>query len=98
GGGIFSFLPQSNYEKQFEMLFGTPLDLNFRHVADMYGGKYDLITDWDHFYDVMEESKTSKGIHIIEVMTVDRKQNARAHRQLWASVSREISRLLEGDC
>lgn len=40
GGGIFSFLPQVNHQDHFETLFGTPLDIDFQHAVNMYGGTY----------------------------------------------------------
>lgn len=96
GGGIFSFLPQANDKTHFETLFGTPLDLRFRAVADMFDGTYTLVSTWDDFYRALEESKSSKGLHVIEIPT-DRDKNAEQHRMWWTSVSREISRLLRGE-
>lgn len=41
GGGIFSFLSQRTLrEDDFEPLFGTPLDLDFSLVAELYGASY----------------------------------------------------------
>lgn len=97
GGGIFSFLPQASYPKNFERLFGTPLDLQFEHVVKMYGGHYELITDWDHFNAAMERSVEIPGLKVMEI-TTNRERNLAEHREIWDAVSREISRLLEGEC
>lgn len=97
GGGIFSFLPQASHPKNFEKLFGTPLDLKFQHAVEMYGGKYDLITDWDHFSSIMNQNKEVSGLKVMEI-TTNREINIREHRDLWNEVSREISRLLEEEC
>ena len=43
GGGIFSFLPQSEHPKNFELLFGTPLDLEFEHAVQMFNGNFTKI-------------------------------------------------------
>ncbi|MFO1444269.1 2-succinyl-5-enolpyruvyl-6-hydroxy-3-cyclohexene-1-carboxylic-acid synthase [Bacillus sp. Bva_UNVM-123] len=97
GGGIFSFLPQANHPKNFEQLFGTPLDLQFEHVVKMYGGHYELITDWDHFNTVMKKFATTQGLKVMEI-TTNREKNLSEHRDLWNAVSQEISRILEGEC
>ncbi|MBY0122863.1 2-succinyl-5-enolpyruvyl-6-hydroxy-3-cyclohexene-1-carboxylic-acid synthase [Bacillus sp. S/N-304-OC-R1] len=97
GGGIFSFLPQASHPKNFEKLFGTPLDLKFQYAVEMYGGKYDLITDWGHFSSVMNQNKERPGLKVMEI-TTNRESNILEHRELWNEVSREISRLLEEEC
>lgn len=96
GGGIFSFLPQANEPKHFEKLFGTPLDLDFRHVVEMYKGKYDLINDWSHFSAVFAENQGVEGLKVMEIQTI-RDKNLTEHRDLWKSVSREITTRLKGD-
>lgn len=96
GGGIFSFLPQANEPKHFEMLFGTPLDLDFRHVVAMYKGKYDLIKDWAHFSKTFTENQHVEGLKVMEIRT-SRESNMTEHRNLWKSVSREISAMVKGD-
>jgi 2-succinyl-5-enolpyruvyl-6-hydroxy-3-cyclohexene-1-carboxylate synthase len=96
GGGIFSFLPQANEPKHFEKLFGTPLDLDFRHVVEMYKGKYDLIKDWSHFSTVFAENQRVEGLKVMEIQTT-RDRNLTEHRDLWKSVSREITTKLKGD-
>lgn len=95
GGGIFSFLPQANFPNNFEKLFGTPLDLDFSHAIKMFGGEYDLITDWEHFLSAFKRNLDRPGLKVMEI-TTNRDRNLTEHRELWNSVSREISRLLEG--
>ncbi len=95
GGGIFSFLPQANYPNNFEKLFGTPLDLDFSHAIKMFGGQYDLISDWEHFISAFKRNMGIPGLKVMEI-TTNRDRNLTEHRELWNSVSREISRLLEG--
>ncbi len=97
GGGIFSFLPQANHPKNFERLFGTPLDLQFEHAVKLYGGHYELISDWAQLQSAISRSSINPGLNVMEI-TTNREENIREHRELWDSVSREISRLLKGDC
>jgi 2-succinyl-5-enolpyruvyl-6-hydroxy-3-cyclohexene-1-carboxylate synthase len=96
GGGIFSFLPQAEHQKHFELLFGTPLDLDFEHVVRMYNGKFTRVQDWDHFGAVMESSKTTHGLNVIEVVT-KRDRNTEEHRKMWNLVSQEISKYVNGE-
>ena len=96
GGGIFSFLPQANEPKHFEKLFGTPLDLDFSHVVEMYNGKYDVIKEWNHFADVFAQNQNLPGLKVMEIQT-NRERNLTEHRDLWKSVSREITSMLKGD-
>ncbi|MGG0719735.1 2-succinyl-5-enolpyruvyl-6-hydroxy-3-cyclohexene-1-carboxylic-acid synthase [Robertmurraya massiliosenegalensis] len=96
GGGIFSFLPQANHPKNFERLFGTPLDLDFKHVVHMYNGLYELVSDWDHFTSSFMRNLQNNGLSVIEIMT-NRDMNLKEHRNLWNFVSQEISRFLKGD-
>lgn len=94
GGGIFSFLPQADHPKHFERLFGTPLDLDFQHAVEMFGGSFVKIQDWDHFHEVFHSMIDQQGIKVLEVST-DRDRNLREHRDLWKSVSREISQVIK---
>ncbi|WP_075982686.1 2-succinyl-5-enolpyruvyl-6-hydroxy-3-cyclohexene-1-carboxylic-acid synthase [Bacillus massilinigeriensis] len=96
GGGIFSFLPQSNHPKNFELLFGTPLDLDFKHSVTMFNGIFDRITDWDHFSTSLLQKLGNHGLHVLEIPT-NRDENLQVHRNLWKNVSWEISRILTGE-
>ncbi|WP_409271007.1 2-succinyl-5-enolpyruvyl-6-hydroxy-3-cyclohexene-1-carboxylic-acid synthase [Neobacillus sp. SCS-31] len=96
GGGIFSFLPQAGQARNFERLFGTPLDLDFSHVVNMYGGNFTRVHDWTSYRDAILSANNTPGLKVIEVVT-DRAENAADHRRLWAAVSREIARLGAGE-
>ncbi|USK74590.1 2-succinyl-5-enolpyruvyl-6-hydroxy-3-cyclohexene-1-carboxylic-acid synthase [Peribacillus frigoritolerans] len=94
GGGIFSFLPQANEREHFETLFGTPHGLDFSHTAQLYGGKYNKVQNWDEFEKVFTESFEIQGLKIIEVPT-ERETNLQKHRNLWSFVSQEIKKVLD---
>jgi 2-succinyl-5-enolpyruvyl-6-hydroxy-3-cyclohexene-1-carboxylate synthase len=96
GGGIFSFLPQANYRDHYEVLFGTPLDLDFSHAVSMYNGSYRTITDWNHFTSSFGQNLENDGLQVLEIMT-NREDNLQEHRELWKRVSQEISRFLNGE-
>jgi 2-succinyl-5-enolpyruvyl-6-hydroxy-3-cyclohexene-1-carboxylate synthase len=95
GGGIFSFLPQADYPKNYELLFGTPLNMDFEHVVKMYNGKFTRIKDWDHFSSAMNQGIDSKGLNVYEIAT-KRDSNLSEHRKFWAAVSKEISNFVNG--
>ncbi len=93
GGGIFSFLPQADYPEHFEQLFGTPIGLDFSHAAAMYDAQYQRVSDWRQFRIAVEHGMQSGGLHIVEV-TTERASNVHMHRQLWQSVGRALSPLI----
>ncbi|MFD1777522.1 2-succinyl-5-enolpyruvyl-6-hydroxy-3-cyclohexene-1-carboxylic-acid synthase [Fredinandcohnia salidurans] len=94
GGGIFSFLPQSQEEKHFETLFGTPIGLDYEHAVKMYGGKFTSVENWAEFRKAISASLNGKGLHVVEVKT-DRQENVMIHRKMWNNVSQEIKNLLK---
>jgi 2-succinyl-5-enolpyruvyl-6-hydroxy-3-cyclohexene-1-carboxylate synthase len=89
GGGIFSFLPQAIYPEHFEQVFGTPTDLDFRPVVEMYGGTFQRILNWDTFRLALKNGLTSGGLHVIEIPT-ERESNVTMHRQLWQVVEQTL--------
>ena len=94
GGAIFSMLPQADHPKHFELLFGTPTDLQFENVTKMYGGKHFLVESLQQFVDAIKKANELAGLKVIEVMT-NRVENAEYRRKLWEDVSQEIIRWLE---
>lgn len=92
GGGIFSYLPQSNVEAHYEELFGTPTALCFEQLANMFDCQYDRVTSFEQFNAVLETDKTA-GVRIIEVMT-DRAHNVETHRALWSRVNERLAQWL----
>jgi 2-succinyl-5-enolpyruvyl-6-hydroxy-3-cyclohexene-1-carboxylate synthase len=69
GGGIFSFLPQAAYPDHFELLFGTPHGLDFRHAAALYGLHYVAPNSWPDFQSAFRDSFASPGVTVIELRT-----------------------------
>ena len=96
GGGIFSFLSQAEHPKNFELLFGTPLDLDFEPVVRMYNGKFTRMKDWDHLKKMMASSDSNKGLNVFEIVT-KRDRNTAEHKKIWNTVSQEISKFVKGE-
>lgn len=89
GGGIFSFLPQSQEAKHFESLFGTAHGLEFSQAIEMYGGKYELVNQVSELQQALKESYQTVGLSVIEIQT-DREENLIAHRTLWENIEQEL--------
>jgi 2-succinyl-5-enolpyruvyl-6-hydroxy-3-cyclohexene-1-carboxylate synthase len=96
GGGIFSFLPQSEHPKNFELLFGTPLDLEFEHAVKMFKGEFTKIEDWDHLESEMKKATNQTGLKVYELRT-NRDINRDEHREFWSFVSGEITNFVKGE-
>jgi 2-succinyl-5-enolpyruvyl-6-hydroxy-3-cyclohexene-1-carboxylate synthase len=96
GGGIFSFLQQSEHPNNFELLFGTPLGIEFEHAVKMFNGNFTKIKDWDHLGSEMMKAVSSTGINVYELVT-NREMNLAEHREFWGFVSREISDFVKGE-
>lgn len=88
GGGIFSYLPQSQEERYFEDLFGTPTGLKFEDAARMYDADYAAVETKEQFREALRGNK-QKAVKIIEVFT-DRETNVRVHRELWNRLIEEL--------
>lgn len=81
GGGIFSYLPQSQLE-DFERAWLTPLELDYSHAAAMYGLGYQKVAAAATFAAALAEALRG-GAHLIEVM-IDRAASVARHKAYWA--------------
>ncbi|PMC36923.1 2-succinyl-5-enolpyruvyl-6-hydroxy-3-cyclohexene-1-carboxylic-acid synthase [Bacillus sp. UMB0899] len=94
GGGIFSFLPQSNEEKHFETLYGTPIGIDFSKVVEMYQGSYEKIKSWADLHTYFHDKWSIKGLKVVEIET-NRTTRVKIHRELLDRVSQEIRKVLQ---
>ncbi len=74
GGGIFSFLPISRQEEMFEMYFGTPHNLEFQAISEMFGLEYHRPESVKAFEEAFLTSIRKKESAVFEVITM-RKRN-----------------------
>lgn len=74
GGGIFEMLPIAQFDALFENFFATPQAINFAHLCQTYAVDYELITDWDHLTERLQQLPES-GIRVLEFRS-DRKADA----------------------
>ncbi|GGM37018.1 2-succinyl-5-enolpyruvyl-6-hydroxy-3-cyclohexene-1-carboxylate synthase [Paraliobacillus quinghaiensis] len=90
GGGIFSFLPQAKQEvPHFEALFGTPMNLDFLHIANLYQASYYNPSDWDALQSALTDSYQIPGLSLIEVKT-NRAENATWHEDKWKEIAEQL--------
>ncbi|HEV8128981.1 MAG TPA: thiamine pyrophosphate-dependent enzyme, partial [Candidatus Eisenbacteria bacterium] len=83
GGGIFSFLPASEYTDLFERYFGTPHGLDFKAAAALYGVPYARPASLRELIERTGQALRSKESAVIEIRT-DRRENVAHHRALLA--------------
>lgn len=90
GGGIFSYLPQSQEERYFEDLFGTPTGLTFGDTAKMYDAQYAAVDTAEQLAEALDQPK-DRAVKIIEVFT-NRQNNVTIHRKLWNRFGEELAK------
>ena len=66
GGGIFRRLPIADYEPEFEKYFLTPPELDFKHVAALYGLEHHVVSSLAEFDTALQVQASRK---LIEVRT-----------------------------
>ena len=89
GGGIFELLPQARQIRrgEFEAAFGTPLGIQFEHVAAAHGLRYRRVEKLSELADAAAETA------LIEV-PVSRASNASLRRRLSDAASAAVARAL----
>jgi len=93
GGGIFSFLPVSQYgrEANFDAFFTTPHGLSFQSAAELYGLDYQKIESLSSFESSLCTLADSSGTRVIE-LCVDRSESVALQKKLISRVSRNIEK------
>lgn len=76
GGGIFSFLPQAQAKAHFELLFGTPQNLDLKQVAALYQLSYQRVKTLAEFKQALADQ-----VQFIEVLS-NRRTNVEQHQAL----------------
>jgi 2-succinyl-5-enolpyruvyl-6-hydroxy-3-cyclohexene-1-carboxylate synthase len=93
GGGIFSFLSQRQLtEADFEPIFGTPIDLDFSIVAQLYNAAYAKVESLEQLATLLEETQKAPKFQLIEVVG-DRQDNV----QLYEEISKRLAEKLRGN-
>jgi len=80
GGAIFNYLPQKQLDC-LERLWITDPQLDFSHLATLYGLHYQQVDKRGDFAKVLSTAVQYSGISLIEVL-IDQKQSVNAHIML----------------
>lgn len=92
GGGIFSFLSQRTLrEDDFEPLFGTPLDLDFSLVAELYGASYQEVKTIAELKQILQTAAEEPQFQVIEVKG-NRQENVHLYESILAEIGRRVER------
>ncbi|MCP3663874.1 MAG: 2-succinyl-5-enolpyruvyl-6-hydroxy-3-cyclohexene-1-carboxylic-acid synthase [Gammaproteobacteria bacterium] len=82
GGGIFSYLPQSD-PSDFERCWLTPTNLDFKQVARLYGLEYWQVTRQSQFPSVFRQALKQPGMTLVEVV-INREDSIRRQHAYWS--------------
>lgn len=93
GGGIFSFLPISDFGDVFEQFFETPHNLNFKSAAGMFDLPYYNPSTVSEFVKIYRACISGESSSIIEIKT-DRKENFELHQKLQNRIRKEIDKFI----
>ena len=86
GGGIFSFLPVSEYSDIFETHFATPQNYSIQSAAETFGVDYACPQTNGEFSEMYNAASASKRSSVIEIKG-SRQENVQQHRALQAKIS-----------
>jgi 2-succinyl-5-enolpyruvyl-6-hydroxy-3-cyclohexene-1-carboxylate synthase len=93
GGGIFSFLPQADYQDGFEAAFGTPHGRSFERLAEFYGLGYVRVDRPDELQVKIDQAMGVPGVSLVHAKT-DRDRNVAHHRRLTEVAHQAIDRVV----
>ncbi|OJG27606.1 2-succinyl-5-enolpyruvyl-6-hydroxy-3-cyclohexene-1-carboxylic-acid synthase [Enterococcus caccae] len=92
GGGIFSFLSQRQLdETDFEPIFGTPIDIDFSLVAQLYDAKYVKAESLEQLGTLLETTQRQPEFQIIEVVG-DRQENVQLYEKVVAGLKEKFGK------
>jgi 2-succinyl-5-enolpyruvyl-6-hydroxy-3-cyclohexene-1-carboxylate synthase len=92
GGGIFSFLPQSELpEQQFERFWGTPHGIDLTALAAVHGIPAVAVKEASGLAPAVRRALVEGGVQVV-VVTTDRAANVAVHRELVDAVAAAIDR------
>ena len=93
GGGIFSFLPQADIctPDEFELLFGTPPNVDVAEVIRGYGISVIEVDRAAAVVEAVNRSLATGGVRVVLVRT-QRPANVDLHRRCWAAAAAALTR------
>ncbi|MGX7149782.1 2-succinyl-5-enolpyruvyl-6-hydroxy-3-cyclohexene-1-carboxylic-acid synthase [Enterococcus ureasiticus] len=92
GGGIFSFLSQRQLKvEDFEPIFGTPIDLDFSLVAQLYGAEYVKAETLEQLELLLEATQKQPKFQLIEVVG-DRQENVLLYEKVIDGLKKKLGK------
>ncbi|WP_206911818.1 2-succinyl-5-enolpyruvyl-6-hydroxy-3-cyclohexene-1-carboxylic-acid synthase [Enterococcus sp. DIV0840] len=92
GGGIFSFLSQRQLKvEDFEPIFGTPIDLDFSLVAQLYGAEYVKAETLEQLELLLEATQKQPKFQLIEVVG-DRHENVLLYEKVIDGLKKKLGK------
>lgn len=88
GGGIFEFLPISQFPSVFDKYIATPQMIDFEKLAYAHGVQYICPKGWSEFAQLLKQLPES-GLRLIEVKT-NRKRDADFVKKTFARLTQEL--------
>ncbi|WP_086445385.1 2-succinyl-5-enolpyruvyl-6-hydroxy-3-cyclohexene-1-carboxylic-acid synthase [Candidatus Enterococcus lemimoniae] len=90
GGGIFSFLSQRQLAvEDFEPIFGTPIDLDFSLVAQLYDANYVKAESLEQLAVLLEKTQKQPAFQIIEVVG-ERQENVQLYEKVMMRLKEKL--------
>lgn len=86
GGGIFEFLPPARHRDVFEEIFATPVGLDLRVVAELYGLEHTLVTTGDELEPALRSALAADAARLVQVK-FSRAASVAGHAAAWAAVA-----------
>jgi len=91
GGGIFSFLPISEFTNEFEEYFATPHNLDFASAAKLFNIEYKNPNTLTEFIEILKRSYSQSSRSLIVEINSDRGANYAQHKGLQVDIKKKIS-------
>ncbi len=98
GGGIFSFLPISQYgdDVGFEDFFGTPTDaFSFSKGAEAFGVPFKSANCFEVFKEMYKTSLSTEEIGIVEAQVLGRDENVQVHKEITLMAEKVLDNFLK---
>jgi 2-succinyl-5-enolpyruvyl-6-hydroxy-3-cyclohexene-1-carboxylate synthase len=92
GGAIFEFLPQAEAieRDEFEVLLGTPVELQIERIAALYGIEHRRIDALDQLSELTDAKR------VIAEVPIDRAENVALHRRLASAAGDAVGTVQPG--
>jgi 2-succinyl-5-enolpyruvyl-6-hydroxy-3-cyclohexene-1-carboxylate synthase len=89
GGAIFNYLKIAEYNPPFQEFFITSHNLDFEKIVTGFGGRYELISDWQKLQQEIKAIPHYRGLKVLEIK-IDQQKSYALHQELWQNVTQVL--------